>query len=388
MKVVNIALANLRRMLRERSNLFFVFILPIAIILLIGVEFGGGFVPVVGVVSPEEQGLAGLIRDALGETAGIDTSDFESDEELVSAVERGRVQVGVFVPADLEAALQRGEQVEIGFVVRPDGFGPQLQSVIASAVSHVMAPVGAAQFAMAETDREFATALDQARALAPAIPEVEVETTTMGEAIFPPSMGRFDLGAPQQLVLFTFLTALTGSAALILSRRLGVSSRMLSTPTTVNTIVAGESAGRLAVAFLQGIYIMALSWVIFRVDWGEPLGALLILLVFSAVGGGAGMLMGSVFSNDQQAGGIAVVIGLGMAALGGAMLPLELFSPTLRTVAHITPHAWALDGFAELVRRGGNTFDILPELAVLVIYAVVLFALAAWRLRVAITRPG
>lgn len=388
MKVVNIALANLRRMLRERSNLFFVFILPIAIILLIGVEFGGGFVPVVGVVSPEEQGLAGLIRDALGETGGIDTRDFESDEELVSAVERGRVQVGVFVPADLEAALQRGEQVEIGFVVRPDGFGPQLQSVIASAVSHVMAPVGAAQFAMAETDREFATALDQARALAPAIPEVEVETTTMGEAIFPPSMGRFDLGAPQQLVLFTFLTALTGSAALILSRRLGVSSRMLSTPTTVNTIVAGESAGRLAVAFLQGIYIMALSWVIFRVDWGEPLGALLILLVFSAVGGGAGMLMGSVFSNDQQAGGIAVVIGLGMAALGGAMLPLELFSPTLRTVAHITPHAWALDGFAELVRRGGNTFDILPELAVLVIYAVVLFALAAWRLRVAITRPG
>lgn len=388
MKVVNIALANLRRMLRERSNLFFVFILPIAIILLIGVEFGGGFVPVVGVVSPEEQGLAGLIRDALGETAGIDTSDFESDEELVSAVERGRVQVGVFVPADLEAALQRGEQVEIGFVVRPDGFGPQLQSVIASAVSHVMAPVGAAQFAMAETDREFATALDQARALAPAIPEVEVETTTMGEALFPPSMGRFDLGAPQQLVLFTFLTALTGSAALILSRRLGVSSRMLSTPTTVNTIVAGESAGRLAVAFLQGIYIMALSWVIFRVDWGEPLGALLILLVFSAVGGGAGMLMGSVFSNDQQAGGIAVVISLGLAALGGAMLPLELFSPTLRTVAHITPHAWALDGFAELVRRGGNTFDILPELAVLVIYAVVLFALAAWRLRVAITRPG
>lgn len=388
MKVVNIALANLRRMLRERSNLFFVFILPIAIILLIGVQFGGGFVPVVGVVSPEEQGLAGLIRDALGETGGIDTRDFESDEELVSAVERGRVQAGVFVPADLEAALQRGEQVEIGFVVRPDGFGPQLQSVIASAVSHVMAPVGAAQFAMAETDREFATALDQARALAPAIPEVEVETTTMGEAIFPPSMGRFDLGAPQQLVLFTFLTALTGSAALILSRRLGVSSRMLSTPTTVNTIVAGESAGRLAVAFLQGIYIMALSWVIFRVDWGEPLGALLILLVFSAVGGGAGMLMGSVFSNDQQAGGIAVVIGLGLAALGGAMLPLELFSPTLRTVAHITPHAWALDGFAELVRRGGNTFDILPELAVLVIYAVVLFALAAWRLRVAITRPG
>jgi ABC-2 type transport system permease protein len=56
-------------------------------------------------------------------------------------------------------------------------------------------------------------------------------------------------------------------------------------------------------------------------------------------------------------------------------------------VAHITPHAWAIDGYAELVRRGGTVIDILPELGVLVLYASVLLALATWRLRVAITRP-
>jgi ABC-2 type transport system permease protein len=59
----------------------------------------------------------------------------------------------------------------------------------------------------------------------------------------------------------------------------------------------------------------------------------------------------------------------------------------MQRIAHITPHAWALDGFAELVRRGGGVVDILPELGVLAAYAVVLFALASWRLRVAITRP-
>ena len=39
MKVLAIAAANLRRMLRERSNIFFVFIFPIALILLIGIQF-------------------------------------------------------------------------------------------------------------------------------------------------------------------------------------------------------------------------------------------------------------------------------------------------------------------------------------------------------------
>ncbi|MET0697848.1 MAG: ABC transporter permease, partial [Acidimicrobiia bacterium] len=78
---------------------------------------------------------------------------------------------------------------------------------------------------------------------------------------------------------------------------------------------------------------------------------------------------------------------LGLAALGGCMLPIELFSPAMTRVAHLTPHAWALDGFAELVRRDGTVADILPELGVLVVYATVLLLLASWRLRAVLTRP-
>jgi ABC-2 type transport system permease protein len=99
------------------------------------------------------------------------------------------------------------------------------------------------------------------------------------------------------------------------------------------------------------------------------------------------MLMGSTFANDQQAAGFGVVASLGLAALGGSMVPSELFSPVMQTVAHFTPHAWALDAFAELVRRDGSVADILPELGVLTLFATVLFLLAARKLRIAITRP-
>jgi ABC-2 type transport system permease protein len=75
------------------------------------------------------------------------------------------------------------------------------------------------------------------------------------------------------------------------------------------------------------------------------------------------------------------MLGLGLAALGGSMVPLEIFSPTMRTVAHITPHAWANDGFAELVRHGGNVLDIAPQLGVLLGYAAVLFLAGTWFLR-------
>lgn len=387
MKVLAIVVSNVRRMLRERSNIFFVFIFPIAIILLIGAQFGGGVDPRVGLVVGESDELAEEIAISIENAEGIEALRYESEDDLTSAVERGHAQAGVFLREGLAETAAEGESVEIGFIARPDGSGRQLQSVVNAAIADVMTPVGAAQFAVTQTDASYEAALQIARDLVEAGGELEVEVRTVGEALFPADMGQFDLGASSQLVLFVFLTAMTGSAALILSRQLGITQRMLSTPTSVGTVITGESLGRLGQALVQGLYIMVLTFLIFRVDWGDPISAFLLLLVFAAVGAGAGMVMGSVFSNDQQAAGIGVVLSIGLAALGGCMVPIELFSPTMTTIAHFTPHAWAMDGFAELLRRDGTVADILTELGVLALYATVLLSIASWRLRVVITRP-
>ena len=387
MKPISIARANVKRMIRERSNIFFVFIFPIAIILLIGVQFGGGVDPVLGLYAEDDGQIAASITDALEAEDSIAITRLDSEGDLVGAVERGNVQAGVFLPAGMDAAAAEDVVIEIGYLATQDGSGTQLQTFVGSIVADVMMPVGAAQYAAGETGDSFETAFAVSTSLEDEVSGPAVEVSAVGEAIFPDSLGRFDLGAASQLVLFVFLTALTSSAALILTRQLGISSRMLSTPTPVGSIVLGESLGRFGVGLLQGLYIIALTLIIFSVNWGDPIGAALILVALSAVGAGAGMLLGATFSNDQQASAVSPMIGIGLAALGGCMFPLELFSPTMQKVAHITPHAWALDGYAELVRRGGGPLDILPELWVLTLFAVVLLVLAGWRLRVAITRP-
>ena len=386
-KIVAIGLSNVRRMLRERSNIFFVFIFPIAIILLIGLQFGGGFDPIVGIYQADEGQLSTSVVSALEETEGLATRDFESEEEMFTAVERGQVQAGLSIPAGIDDVARSGDQVEMGFVARPDGAGSQIQSIVSATIADVMRPVGAAQYASAASGVSFDETLEVALGISPDVQGPAVEVSAVGESLFPADMGQFDLGAPSMLVMFTFLTAMAGSAALILSRKLGISQRMLSTPTSVRTIVVGESFGRWGTAMVQGLYIMILSFVIFSVNWGDPLGAALLLIVFSGVGAGAGVLLGSAFTNDEQAVGIGIMLSIGLAALGGAMFPLELFGDTMQRVAHLTPHAWAIDAFSELIRHDGATGDILTELGVLVAYSAVLFALASWRLRVAITRP-
>lgn len=58
------------------------------------------------------------------------------------------------------------------------------------------------------------------------------------------------------------------------------------------------------------------------------------------------------------------------------MVPIEFFSDVMRTVAYLTPHAWALDGFAEVVRHGASVAEVLTEVGLLPAFAVVLSASA------------
>jgi ABC-2 type transport system permease protein len=63
------------------------------------------------------------------------------------------------------------------------------------------------------------------------------------------------------------------------------------------------------------------------------------------------------------------------------MVPLEVFSPAMRRVAHTTPQAWGNDAFAKLVGHGASIAGIAPQLGILAAYAAVLLTLVAWRLR-------
>ena len=132
---------------------------------------------------------------------------------------------------------------------------------------------------------------------------------------------------------------------------------------------------------VQGVFIMLGSLFAFGVNWGSPVAASALLLAFAAVGAGGGMLLGSVLDNDEQGASLGVFLGLGFAAIGGAMVPIEIFPETMKTVAHFTPHAWAIDGFSDLIRHDGGLADVLPEIGVLALYAIGLLAAAAYLLR-------
>ena len=110
------------------------------------------------------------------------------------------------------------------------------------------------------------------------------------------------------------------------------------------------------------------------------------MLVFAFVAGGAAMLVGSVASNPSQAGALGPALGLLLALLGGAMVPSEVFPEAMRTLSHVTPHAWAMDAFRAL-GSGDTVVTILPQLLVLAVFATGLLGLATLRFRRVLAHP-
>ncbi|MFI0349428.1 ABC transporter permease [Actinomadura sp. 9N407] len=388
MKPLVIAGTELRLLLRDRSSLFFLFLLPMGLILVIGAAAGGSYEPRLGVVDQDRGALsAALIRD-LGTIGNVRVERIDDEARLRTAVERGEVQAGVVIPERYDVLLRAGGRVDVGLLARQDQDGRQLGPAVRSAVGRQGERLRAARFAANETGVPFDQGLATTDRIAPALPGVAVRTVTAGEDPFPETLGRFDMEAAGQLLLFVFLTSLTGSVVLIEGRRLGVTRRMLATPTPVRTILFGEALSRMGIAMTQGVFIMVGSALLFGVGWGDLPSAILVLLMFCLVGSGAAMVTGAVLRTEQQAGGIGVLLGLGLAALGGSMVPLEVFSPVMTAIAHVTPHAWGNDALTELIRNGGGLRDVLPELAVLAGYALVLFSAGTYLLRRSLMRDS
>jgi ABC-2 type transport system permease protein len=67
----------------------------------------------------------------------------------------------------------------------------------------------------------------------------------------------------------------------------------------------------------------------------------------------------------------------------GAWVPLEVTGETFAMIGHLSPIAWAMDGFKNISIRGLGFDSVLLPIAALAGYAVVFFVLAVWRLNAA-----
>lgn len=182
--------------------------------------------------------------------------------------------------------------------------------------------------------------------------------------------------APGMALMFLMYTVAHGGRTLLAERAQGTLPRLLVTPTSTSQVLAGKVLGVYLTGVAQVLILVGASTLLFGLDWGDPLGVLVLVLaaVVGAVGWGA--LITSLARTPGQVASVGSAVMLTFGILGGSFISLDLMPSWLRALSNVTPNAWGLDGFLAL-SLGGRLVDVLDNVAGLVVMGLVLFAVSA-----------
>jgi ABC-2 type transport system permease protein len=389
MRILAVTRATVLRIVRDRGALFFMVLLPVAIIVVIGVTVRGFDQFRVGVVAAADAGpVTHDLVSTLAHDPALRTHVYPDESAARTALRRSETDAVLVVPATVDRQAAGPGTVTLPILVAPSATNAQAAvAAVESAVADHAGRVQAARFAVAETGGAFDSRLGLATRAAAATPSSSVaQRTVNGQSSYLP-LG-YSYSTPTMLVLFVFINAVSGGASIVQNRQSGVYSRALAAPVGAGTLVLGETLAYLSLALVQSALIVSVGAVAFGVSWGAPAAALALVGVWALVGTGAGLLAGALFRTPEQVHSIGPAVGITLGMLGGCMWPLAVVPAWLRTAGHVVPQSWAVDSWTALLSRHGGLHDVLGYLAILAAYAACLLLLATLALRRRLVSAG
>lgn len=187
---------------------------------------------------------------------------------------------------------------------------------------------------------------------------------------------------PGYLVMFVFFGAALAAESIVRERESNTLERLLAGSVSRNTILAGMFVGTAARGLVQIVVFWTIGVLVYKIDLGYAPAAVIILSILMVIVSSAfGIMLATMVKTQRSASSVAVLASLVMAPLGGCWWPLFILPRWMQSLAKITPHGWATTGFNKLMLFGSDFSSVVPEMLVLLIFAVVFGIIAAWRFR-------
>jgi len=391
-RIFDISLKDLVQILRDRKTFMFLLIMPIAFTLLFGFAFGGSSKPVddrlpVGYLdldgSELSQDLHGLLVNSI--VIRIDEDPSRSPADLDKLVSDGKLAAAVIVPAEYGQSMQAGAPLALTFIADSSKTSTStVQSELLVATNRLASAVRIAMIV--------SKTLNDPEAYKPALgktlvawqtPPIQV-TVSSGVAVKPASTGAMSMAhsSPAMMLQFAIAGLLTAATVIVNERKTRSLQRLLTTATSRFQILFGHYLAIFVLIFIQFTLLIIFGQLFLKLDYLRlPFATLLVAICAAACIAALGLLIGVFARSEEQAVMLALIPMFVLSGLGGAWVPLEFTGTAFQTVGHVSPVAWAMDGFENVIARGlGPTSVLVPSVA-LVGYAVLFFILAAWRFR-------
>lgn len=385
MSIWHICMFELRRILKIRSVVINLFILPLLLIFILGTALssamgtGKDTTPDtlrVGIVqsneaasSPVGEALKAFVSTPKAAQM-IKVKNMSSQDETMDALKQGNLDFAVIVTSDMVQQWMAGKTVKLQWILGKDNtLNVVGQTVFTSFTDELNRQAAIAKVLGPET--VMAMAAQDGTGSTSAQPNIKVGSPGHSGQSYSASQ----YYAAAMLAMFMLYSGMTTVNSLFTERDKQTLARLQATPVGNGVIFAGKIAGNSLLAFLQAIIIIVMTNLLFGVNWGgHPWLIVLICVLITLASMTLGIIVALVSKNAASANALMQGIIIVMTFISGGFTPIAI--DFVQRISEFTVNHWALQSFLSMM-LGATLQEVMHNIFMLGAVCAVLAAAAA-----------
>ncbi len=387
-----IALKDLTELFRNRLGLVLLIVMPLFMMVMVGFIYPSSSTPIsnlpVAIVNEDSgfnntmipsQAFIAVLRSINEQTGMMVLSNASSLSEVKDLVQKGQLDGGIVIPSNFSACIMSGQQGTI--IIVTDQSNPQISVAIQGVLTGIFNEMGTM---IAQRNVEgLNPAINATNSLAIVKPyDVQVEGVVSGNPSY------FDFIAPGIMAMTVMMSVMTGlPVAISQEKEIGTMDGMMVAPINRLSIILGKSLGQIARGLIQGIVILVLAVGLFGVSIQGSIVlvfGLLFLGVFAFVG--LGIVITSFTKDQETAQMLMMTLMFPMMFLSGVFFPIQQMPWYMQNISKIFPLTYASTALRKVMVLGAGIADITTELTVLIVFGIIMTAIAVPVFRRMMTR--
>jgi ABC-2 type transport system permease protein len=370
----HIIIKELKIIVREKGNFFFLIAMPILFIILFGSIFGNTNNSItISYIDQDQSDASKAFLDQIGQIKGFDLEQKDSTEHAqIEQLKAGKIPSLLVIPTGFEEKIVSGNtQASIQLYRDPSAI-------------QVVAPIQAVLENITNVYRE--------RKLSAVLNSLDLTNAEADVVLLPPiNVQVIDKNAkhtdaisqyvPGYTVMFVFFIMITMVRRFFQEKQSGMISRLQSTPLKPLVYLIGMWIPALISVLIQCTVLLAFGHFVYGLDLGNIVTITVIVVSLAICGTGLGLALAVCVSGENQGLAITQVFTLGGAVLAGLWFPFEMLPSFAQKIGHFTPQFWAQSELQDVMVRGALVGDVWQGLLVLLSYGVLGLLIALLRFK-------
>ncbi len=355
--IYTLAKINTKRVFRDKTALFFTIGFPVIFLFVFGSLNSGG-------------------KDVSFNVAIINQSSSSFAKDFVGSAESGKILKVNQAVTDLAVAKDKMSHSELdATIVLPKSFGE-----IAPGATY---PSGQANIVYTQNNAQSAQALQsvldaQFKGINAHFVKADTPFTVTSEQLNERSLSAFDYTFAGLLGFSIIGMGIFGPINIFPElKKMGILRRLSTTPLKVWQYFLATMAGQVFVGLISIAVLFIVALTVFHLTVVGNYLELAVLLVLGIICIlGIGLALGGWAKNERQVAPLANIIVFPLMFLSGTFFPRFLMPEWLQNVSAFLPLTPIIDGIRLIVTEGKGLLDILPQIGLIGIWIVVIYAIA------------